>query len=129
MVTFLLLAEKVRAWSWASPATLCGPAEAQRRAVFGQLPACVTMLHFWHRHGGCQAPAMKSIQSTYHTAWGRCFSLGGRYCAQSFSGCQNTNNSPPVVVSLLRFSLSVSLIMFLSLPPPLPLHSLSHCYL
>lgn len=42
----------------------------------------------------------------------------------SSCGCLNANNFPPVALSLLCFSLFVSFIMLLSLPPPQPAPSL-----
>lgn len=80
---------------------------------------------FWHRDGGYHTPAVKSIHSIYHTAWTSQLALGRRHWVLSPHCCPNAGNSPPEVLSLFCFSLSVSLIMYpSSLSTPLP-----HCYL
>lgn len=133
VVTFLPLAKNPRAWSCASSATLYGPTEVQWRAIFGQLPVfpCYSFWQSVHRVDvRCQQwnPYGPYAVQLGPDVW-FLFFLGRRYWVLNSCGCPNANSFPPTVLSLLSFSLSVSLITLPSLSPPLALHSLPHRYL
>lgn len=109
MVTFLPVAKKAGAWVWSYP-SLCGVPIVQR---YLWATSCVTVLQLLAHGDRCSMPAVRSIWSMYHTA-----SFLGLEVLSSY-GCPNSNDFPPMVLSLLCFYLCDSLTMLLSLPPPL----------